>query len=93
VATTRSRLWFITGKHWKSARDHNGDKIPEGDQRPDPWTTVRQVAAAVAVLERLHQHQLLLTAQLHPVRTTGARSDTRPGQGRTARDCTETRSR
>ncbi len=85
-------LWFVTGKHWKSARDRNGNKIPEGEQRPDPWTTIRPVADAITVLERLHPHKLLFTAQLHPTRIdhTHARPEQhrqlRFGQGRTARD-------
>ncbi len=85
-------LWSVTGKHWKSARDKNGNKIPDGEQRPDPWTTIQPVAAAITVLERLHPHQLLFTAELHPTRIghAQARPDQsrklRFGQGRTARD-------
>ncbi len=85
-------LWSVTGKHWKSARDHNGNKIPEGEQRPDPWTTIQPVADAITVLERLHPHKLLFTAQLHPARvhhtqaSAEQRRKLRFGQGRTARD-------
>lgn len=83
-------LWFVTGKHWKSARDHNGNKLPEGEQRADPWTTIQPAAAAITALERLHPDKLLFTAQLHPTRIDHAQA--RPdqhralrfGQGRTA---------
>jgi hypothetical protein len=78
--------WLVTGRHWKGARDHNGNKIPEGAQRPDPWTTVKQVADAVAVLERLHPHQLLFTAQLLPRRTSKPWPSTRTGHGRTSHE-------
>ncbi len=87
-------LWFVTGKHWKTARDHHGNKIPEGEQRPDPWTTIQPVAHAITALERLHPHQLLFSAELHPARIdqTHARPEQhrqlRFGQGRTARDLT-----
>ena len=85
-------LWFVTGKHWKSARDHHGNKLPEGEQRPDPWTTIQPVAHAITALERLHPHQLLFTAQLHPARVDHTHASPeehrklRFGQGRTARD-------
>jgi integrase len=52
-------LWSITGRYWKGAVDHNGDRIPEGEQRRDPWTTVEQAASAINVLQRLHRHQML----------------------------------
>jgi integrase len=79
-------LWLINGRQWKGVRDHNGDKIPEGEQRPDPWVTIKQAADAVAVLERLHAQPLLFPSLLHPPRVTGMRSHTRPGQARSLRE-------
>lgn len=85
-----TQLWLIAGKHWKNARDDHGNKIPEGQQRPDPWTTVAPAAAAIAVLERLHPQQLLFTTELKPAREQqpasvahGQRRVTRYGLGRT----------
>ena len=79
-------LWFITGKHWKTARDDNGHKIPEGERRPDPvdnrptgWGRGGSTRAATP-------SATTDPAQLHPHRTTGTRSVTRPAQGRTAKD-------
>src|SRR5262249_12843596 len=78
-------LWSITGRHWKGARDHNGNKIPEGAQRQDPWTTVEQAARAIGALERLHGHQLLFPRELHPNPTINPQTSKRPGQARESR--------
>jgi integrase len=85
-----TQLWLITGKHFKNARDAHGNKIPEGAQRPDPWTTVAPAAAAITAVERLHPNQLLFTTRLKPTRVpqspvvSGRRVVTRPSLGRTA---------
>lgn len=70
-------LWTIRGRKFKGAHDADGEKIPEGQDRDDPWTTVAAAGRAVAVLERLHSHRLLFATQLHPGRFTGAISTTR----------------
>jgi hypothetical protein len=75
-------LWSITGRRWKGVQDHHGDKIPEGEQRLDPWTTVAQAARAIAVLQRLHPYQMLFPRQIHPRPTPSARTSKRPGQAR-----------
>jgi integrase len=77
-------LWLISGRKFKGAQDTNGDKIPEGQQREDPWVIVEQAAHAVDVLERLHRDQLLFPDQLHPFRIQGGRSSTRIGHARKA---------
>jgi integrase len=79
-----THLWSIVGKHWKNARDSDGNQIAQGVQRADPWTTIAAVAAAVSVLERLHRHQLLFTAHLHPTRLQQP-TPVRPGQRRITR--------
>jgi hypothetical protein len=33
-------LWTITGRKFNGARDSEGDKIPEGQVRDDPWVHV-----------------------------------------------------
>lgn len=73
-------LWTIRGRKFKGARDSAGEKIPEGQTRDDPWTTVAAAARAVTVLEELHTHHLLLPNHLHPGRSTGRNS------GRAARN-------
>ena len=70
-------LWTIRGRNFKGAHDADGEKIPEGQDRDDPWTTVAAAGRAVAVLERLHSHRLLFATQLHPGRFTGGVSTTR----------------
>jgi len=30
-------LWLLTGRRFKGVRDEHGNKIPEGEQRRDPW--------------------------------------------------------
>lgn len=91
-------LWFISGKHWKTARDRDGNKIAQGEQRPDPWTTNAPVAAAVAALERLHPQRLLFTAHAQaarprarraPTTQAGRRGPNRFGQGRTNQELTK----
>jgi len=46
-------LWLIEGRRFKGARDEQGSKIPEGEQRRDPWVAAEKAAHAVAVLLRL----------------------------------------
>jgi integrase len=80
-----ANLWMITGRHFKGVRDTDGGKLPEGQQRDDPWTVVEAVARTITVLERLHGHRLLVPVQLHPYSPIGSGS-TRPGEGRTSRE-------
>ncbi|WP_211337494.1 hypothetical protein [Lentzea atacamensis] len=75
-------IWSITGKKFKGAWDHDGNKIPEGQLRDDPWVVVDQTARAVTVLERLHDHTLLFPAEMHPHHDKRLR--TRKGMARRA---------
>jgi integrase len=52
-------LVLLHGRHFKGVRAPDGACVPEGEIRNDPWVTIAPVAAAVAVLERLHDAQLL----------------------------------
>jgi integrase len=56
---TATGLTFLRGRHWKGVRDSTGAAHAEGAQRVDPWVVIAPVAAAVAVLERLHTGPLL----------------------------------
>lgn len=60
-------LWTIGGRKFKGARNEDGEKIPEGQLRDEPWVVVEQTVRAVRVLERLHHHRLLFHNQLRPV--------------------------
>lgn len=60
-------LWLISGRRFKGARDEQGNKIAEGEQRRDPWVVAEQAAHAVTVLQRLHDHRLLFPEKLHPL--------------------------
>lgn len=74
-------LWLISGRRFKGARDRHGNKIPEGEQRRDPWVVAEQAARAVTVLQRLHDHRLLFPEKLHPL-GRHRRSSGRIGQAR-----------
>jgi integrase len=77
-----SGIWTIAGKKFKGAWDTDGNKIPEGQLREDPWVVVEQTARAITVLERLHDCTLLFPTELHP--HLGNRSRTRHGLARRA---------
>ncbi|WP_071289748.1 hypothetical protein [Mycolicibacterium llatzerense] len=77
-----TELWMISGRKFKGARGEDGEKLPEGQVRDDPWVTVEQSVRAVAVLERLHEHSLLFPTQLHPHAAFGGPSTLRAGEGR-----------
>lgn len=57
-------VYLLSGVYFKNAVDANGNKIPAGALRRDPWVVVSTVADAVAVLERLHGHELLFPSQI-----------------------------
>ncbi|MEU7862067.1 hypothetical protein [Nonomuraea sp. NPDC049141] len=59
---TDTRMWLMHGRKWKGARNENGMKIPEGQEREHPWVIAEPVAHAVAALERLHSSDLLFPA-------------------------------
>ncbi|MGW2463113.1 hypothetical protein ACWC2M_29515 [Streptomyces sp. NPDC001761] len=75
-------LWLLHGKFFKNAVDADGNKIPDGLVRRDPWVVIEAVAKAVAVLERLHPHRLLFPVWLEQGRQD-RRGSKRPGQART----------
>jgi hypothetical protein len=61
-------LWLMEGLYFKGAEDEDGNKIPEGQVRPDPWVVIETVAQAVGVLERLHSSHLLFPNTIGPTR-------------------------
>lgn len=69
-------LWVINGRKFKGARNEDGEKVPEGQVRDEPWVVVEQTARAVKVLERLHHHRLLFHNDLRPI------TSNRDGDGR-----------
>ncbi|MFK4687743.1 hypothetical protein [Streptomyces pristinaespiralis] len=79
-----ARLWLMNGRRWKGATDKDGTKIPEGEERHDPWTGIELVAEAVTVLERLHDRRLLFPVLLDERRNVGgSAARRRPGQALT----------
>jgi integrase len=60
----------VTGWHFKGVLDEDGNAIPEGELRPDPWIVLEPVAQAIAVAETLEDGDLLFTRTLF----RGARS-------------------
>ncbi|MGX1972514.1 hypothetical protein [Streptomyces kronopolitis] len=61
-------LWLMNGLHYKNAVDADGNKLPAGALRRDPWVIVEIVAQAINVLEQLHPHPLLFPNWLGPHR-------------------------
>lgn len=52
--------YFIVGRTFKAALDADGNTIPEGAQREQPWQAIAPVAQAVTAMEKLHPHSRLL---------------------------------
>jgi hypothetical protein len=78
-----SDLWLMSGVFFKNAIDAAGSKLPAGAPRRDPWVVVKVVADAVAVLERLHGHEMLFPSRLEPHRrpqATRRKGESRTGQ-------------
>lgn len=76
-------LWLMHGRKWKGATDEHGHKRPEGEERTDPWVVVGPVATAVAVLEQLHDRDLLFPTTLFDTRIADAQAQDRLGMART----------
>jgi len=72
-------LWLLHGTTWKDAKDADGNKIPQGVLREQPWVVIDVVARAVAILERLHDSALLIPCLLDEGRYP---TTTRAGKGR-----------
>ncbi|MEU5108170.1 hypothetical protein AB0H07_38935 [Streptomyces sp. NPDC021354] len=62
----KTSLWLMEGIYFKGAEDEDGNKIPEGEPRPDPWVVIEIVARAVAVMERLHPRPLIFPSSIEP---------------------------
>ncbi|WP_458682755.1 hypothetical protein [Prescottella equi] len=79
-------LILLRGHHWKGVCDQTGAKLPQGQQREDPWVVAEPVATAISVLEHLHSEQLLFPHMLgerNPEPASGARQF-RVGRARTS---------
>ncbi|MFJ4609541.1 hypothetical protein [Streptomyces griseus] len=59
-------LWLMRGLYFKNAVDSDGNKLPAGALRRDPWVIVEIVAQAINVLEKLHPHPLLFPSKIEP---------------------------
>ncbi|MFE1091626.1 hypothetical protein ACFW5K_30600 [Streptomyces albidoflavus] len=51
----------VIGRHFKGVTDDEGNTIPEGEIRPDPWIVLEFVAQAIAVVEELEAGDLLFS--------------------------------
>ncbi|WP_129265673.1 hypothetical protein [Streptomyces sp. M3] len=56
----------VTGRHFKGVTDDEGNTIPEGEIRPDPWIVPEFVAQAIAVVEELEEGDLLFSSSFFP---------------------------
>lgn len=79
---TDTDLWLMEGLYFKGAEDEDGNKIPQGTPREEPWVVIEIVAQAVEVLERLHESHLLFPIRLKPIKTTPGKERKRRGEGR-----------
>jgi integrase len=61
-----SGMWLMSGTYFKNAVGPDGNKLPGGSARRDPWVVVKPVADAVATLEKLHDSELLFPTKLLP---------------------------
>ncbi|NEC02216.1 hypothetical protein G3I37_04565 [Streptomyces anulatus] len=69
-------LLLMGGLCYKNAVDADGNKIPQGEERADPWVVVAPVARAVEVLEKLHSSELLFPTYIESYRRPTARLGT-----------------
>lgn len=58
----------VNGRHFKGVVDEEGDIIPEGEMRSEPWTVTELVHRAIEVVEELGQGPLLSPATSPPPR-------------------------
>ncbi|MEU8699195.1 hypothetical protein AB0C61_16290 [Streptomyces sp. NPDC048680] len=54
----------VRGRHFKGVTDEDGNTIPEGEMRPEPWTVIELVHQAVMVAEELTDEKLLFPRSL-----------------------------
>ncbi|MGW8992586.1 hypothetical protein ACWGRF_22005 [Streptomyces zhihengii] len=82
-------LWLMEGLYFKGAEDEEGNKIPEGTAREEPWVVIEVVAQAVGILERLHESHLLFPNRLKPIKQTPGKEPKRRGEARSDRTIAE----
>lgn len=80
-------MWLMRGVFFKNAVDTDGNKIPAGMERRDPWVVIKPVATAVAILERLHHHPLLFPNSIEAHRQL--KNTRRKGQARVPSRCAD----
>lgn len=67
--------YLLIGRTFKAALDAEGNTIPEGAEREQPWQAIAPVAQAVAVMERLQPgSRLLFSAKAFAAQTLTAGS-------------------
>ncbi|KIZ17574.1 hypothetical protein [Streptomyces natalensis] len=71
----------VTGRHFKGVTDDEGNTIPEGEVRLDPWIVLEFVAQAIAVVEELEAGNLLFSRSF----SRGHRHGSEGGDAVTAR--------
>lgn len=55
--------YLISGRHFKGVTDEDGNTIPGGELRAQPWTVIEPVHRAITVLEQLTHGQRLFPRQ------------------------------
>jgi len=82
---TAAGIWLMEGLYFKGAEDEDGNKIPAGAIREEPWVVIELVSQAVEILERLHESHLLFSNRLKPIKTTPGKETKRRGEARADR--------
>ena len=59
----------VSGHHFKGVLDEDGNQVGTGEVRDQPWTVIAPVAAAIAVLERIEEDDLLFPRRIGSVLT------------------------
>ncbi|MFJ2745846.1 hypothetical protein ACIO3O_40015 [Streptomyces sp. NPDC087440] len=78
-------LWLMEGLYFKGAEDEDGNTIPEGAVREEPWVVIELVALAAHVMEQLHESHLLFPNRLRPITHGSGKEPKRRGEARSDR--------
>ncbi|MFJ3932656.1 hypothetical protein [Streptomyces sp. NPDC090029] len=81
-------LLLMGGRYYKNAVDTDGNKLPQGEERADPWVVVAPVARAVHILERLHTSPLLFPTRIEDYHRPSTRLGTARDVQKAAEDIT-----
>lgn len=62
----------VNGRHFKGVTDEDGNTVPEGEMRPEPWTVIELVHRAIEAVEQAHGETLLFPSSISKQRRPSA---------------------